>query len=204
MNSTSIELLAEFGINGIVAGLVAALLLKSFFPGYLNEKGKNLATTEDFDRLLRQIQSTEQIKINLAERNWLRQQRWSNREKYYLELLLNLTRLRLSLLDRSEYYSEPGSEHNGEIGNSQHFQKLRDIGWDAIQIVREQFGPASVFLSQDAIDSLDRLFNEHSGIALSSHCEAEYVTDSLKLVENAYFIILNEAKRELIKAETDT
>lgn len=44
------------GIGGVVGGTVVFLLLKSFLPSYLSEKGKNLATREDIARITDEIE----------------------------------------------------------------------------------------------------------------------------------------------------
>jgi hypothetical protein len=44
-----VNILLRYGFGGIVAGLVVFLLVKHFLPGYLSEKGKNLATKEDIE-----------------------------------------------------------------------------------------------------------------------------------------------------------
>jgi hypothetical protein len=52
----------------------------SYFAGYLRKKGENLATHEDIDGLVKQVQAvttaTEQIKAQIASDVWDRQKRW--------------------------------------------------------------------------------------------------------------------------------
>jgi len=43
---------AELIASGIFGGGIVVLILKSFLTNYMAEKAKNLATREDFDRLL--------------------------------------------------------------------------------------------------------------------------------------------------------
>lgn len=40
-----------------MAGAVVFLLIKFFLPGYLTEKGKNLATSEDVEEITQKIES---------------------------------------------------------------------------------------------------------------------------------------------------
>lgn len=72
----------RYGFEGVIAGLVVFLLIKYFLPGYLSQKGKNLATQEDIENItdkvesvkagyaevLEEIKSNNQIKIAAIER----------------------------------------------------------------------------------------------------------------------------------------
>lgn len=193
------------GLGAAVASFVVVLLLKLFLPGYLNEKGKNLATREDFNTLLEQLKKTtketESIKVELCSRHWLNQQQWSIREEYYMDLLSNLTKLKLSLQDRNDYYVEPGSEHDDSHAESEHFKELSRIGYDSFRAVRELIGPASVFLSSRAIEALEELVREHWHATEFSVCTADYVSSALKLVDAAYSAVLAEAKEGLAHAQ---
>jgi hypothetical protein len=133
----------------------------------------------------------------IQSREWLRQQRWGNREKHYMELLSNLTRLKLSLQGRSEYYDEPGSEHDERRSESEEFQTLTREGGDALRAIRQQIGMASVYLSQSAINALERMLTGLWHTAQDSVCTAEYVTSALSLVDAAYSAVRDEARREL-------
>ena len=68
--------LAQYGLTGLVAGLVAVLLLRIFLPGYLAEKGKNLALKEDIAQITEKIEEVKRQHSELLEdlktRNQLR------------------------------------------------------------------------------------------------------------------------------------
>ena len=49
----------RYGLEGAVAGLVVFGLLKYFLPGYLSEKGKNLATSEDITEITEKIEAVK-------------------------------------------------------------------------------------------------------------------------------------------------
>ncbi len=59
------------------------LIFREFLPGYLTEKGKNLATHEDIDRIVEQLRKTtaaaEAIKADTASGLWVEQSRWTFR-----------------------------------------------------------------------------------------------------------------------------
>lgn len=58
-----LSLLARYGFEALIAGAVVFLLLKFFLPGYLSEKGKNLATKEDIAKITDEI---ERVKSQYA------------------------------------------------------------------------------------------------------------------------------------------
>jgi len=64
--------------------------LGAYLGAYLREKGKNLATREDVDRL---VHATEQIKAEIAGGLWVEQNRWTFRAAAYEELLESLAEL---------------------------------------------------------------------------------------------------------------
>lgn len=63
MTQEQIELVAQFmiryGYEAIVAGIIVFLLMKFFLPGYLTEKGKNLATSEDIAKITKKIEAVK-------------------------------------------------------------------------------------------------------------------------------------------------
>ena len=196
-----IHTLAYVGTGAVIAAVVGALLLRSYFPSYLTEKGKNLATREDIQTLVDQVRRIESAKADVTQTTWLRQQQWSNREKHYLGLLLDLTKFRITLLDRLNYYTEPGSEHNQEIGKSDYFKLLQKNGSKAILSIREQTGPASVFLSVAALDVLKELISNHWHLVEFSDCQSDYLSRALKLADKASDLVLAEARKSLANAE---
>jgi hypothetical protein len=184
--------------------LMAAVLLSTmgaFFGAYLRRKAEDRAAQENFDSLREQLRRTthdaEEIKTALSRKSWLTRRQWAIREQHYMSLLSNLTKLKLSLEDRSSYYIQPGSEHDQARSEGEHFQNLSRVGYDSYQAIRELIGPASVFLSAGAIAALENLVREQWHVSEFSSCTAEYVEDSLKLVDAAHSAVLREAQVEL-------
>lgn len=76
------SLLGTFGLGTVIGAAVVYLLLKSFLPSYLSEKGKNLATKEDvasitdkvesvktdYAKVLEELRSNNQLKLAEIER----------------------------------------------------------------------------------------------------------------------------------------
>jgi hypothetical protein len=209
MTPSDIQLLAEaISAKGIsfpwyayISSIVVAAI-SLYLANYLTTKASLRATNENFENLNEQVkkttQDTEAIKITLSGSSWLSQQQWALREKYYVELLTQLNKLYLTLLDRSEYYLEPKSEHDMTIAEKPRFVALAKRGADALNEIRQLMGPASIFLSDSAIQSLQNLVRDHWNVAFDSHPD-EYVTRTLELVSKANAEVLAEAKKQLSK-----
>lgn len=199
---------AGFGAGMILTFSIVFLLFKLVLPGYLNEKGRNLATREDFDTLLEQIKKTtsetESIKAELSRHSWLTQQQWSIRERHYTELLGHIWKFKLSLQDRDEYYQYPGSEHDDSHTTSERFLEIGRRGTESFNALRDLIGPTSTFLSNKTVQVLQQLIRDHWGAAEFSSCPAEYIKSTLELAESAYVAVLAEAKNELAPANVGT
>lgn len=59
--------LGAFGTGAVVAGVCVFLLLKSFLPAYLAEKGKNLATREDIADITEKIEKVKSEYASILE-----------------------------------------------------------------------------------------------------------------------------------------
>lgn len=62
-------------------------------PAYLREKGKNLATKEDLERLVTQLAATtkavEEVKAAISSDLWLKRRRWNRKWDCYAEIVKN-------------------------------------------------------------------------------------------------------------------
>jgi len=54
-----LETLAKYGVAGVVSGGVLFLLTKNYLSSYLTEKGKNLATKEDIEKITHLVKGVE-------------------------------------------------------------------------------------------------------------------------------------------------
>ncbi len=59
-----LNFLLRYGFEAVIAGVVVFFLVKFFLPGYLSQKGKNLATQEDIEKITEKIES---VKAGYAE-----------------------------------------------------------------------------------------------------------------------------------------
>ena len=150
---TGLEIVLIF----VLAGAGACL------GSYLREKGKNLATREDVDRLVR---ATEQIKSEIAGGLWVEQNRWTFRAMIYKELLESLGDLTSAI--RQVMFS---NEWLPKVkGNSDAEKFLTDMeteyvekGGGAFERMVRAKSVAGIWLSERArraLEDLDRAWNE--------------------------------------------
>jgi hypothetical protein len=78
----------------VLLAYVAGLFGRSFLPSHMQEKGNNLATTEDIQELARQMgiiaQTTKEIEARISVGVWSQQQRWDVQRTALLESLKEL------------------------------------------------------------------------------------------------------------------
>lgn len=207
MTPEDVRILAESIQNGtappwwsyVIA--VAAALAGAFLGAYIKRKGEDRASKENFETLRDQLQKTtrdtEEIKSALSNTAWISQQSWTMRERLYSELVTNLALLKLSIEDRKEYFDQPGSEHNSSIDETDHFKRLRQQGAEAFGKLRNQIGPASIFLSKQTITALESLVRSEWHASVDALCSADYLETFLPYAEEAYALVLDEAQRDL-------
>ena len=89
-NTMTISLLAINATLVIIIGILV-LYLRSFSSAYATEKGKNLATHEDIDKVVEQVHAVtktqEAIKAEISAIVWGKQRRWELQQQVVLELL---------------------------------------------------------------------------------------------------------------------
>lgn len=132
----------------------------------------------------------------LSRKSWLRERRWTNRERYYLDLLSQLRRAELSLQGQSEYYQEAGSEH-GDYSGEERFNRLGTAVTEALQAIKELIGPAEVFLSPKAIGAVRELVREEWHAGYDGADRGGYIKKVLSLVGSAQAAVIRAAKAEL-------
>ncbi|WP_367866966.1 hypothetical protein [Pedobacter sp. WC2423] len=129
------------------------------------------------------------------------QARWSEREKFYYDILKNLGIWKDSLSDRLDYYQQPGSEYDTEHENKPYFLARSEQGRNAYQNIREQVNIGRIFLSDKSIADLEDLIGEYWVIrehrAVST---LDYLQLTSDIVRKTYSSILQDAKRDLNKS----
>lgn len=116
-------------------------LVNGFLKGYLPEKGKLLAITDNFDKLKDQLKqntyAVEKIKTSLNEQSWVNQQVWLKKQEAYESILLNMMNLKKTIEYRlSKNQSWLDSNITGFMctaGNEEEalaeFEKDRENAW---------------------------------------------------------------------------
>jgi hypothetical protein len=131
----------------------------------------------------------------------LRADRWTEREKYYYEIIKSLGIWKNSLADRLDYYQEPNSSYNDDHTNNTHFERLSEKGSLALEALRDQFNVAKIFLSANSISAVEKMMSEHWYIKEhKAICKMDYLEASFKVSESAYESILKDAKCDLNKS----
>ena len=162
---------------------------------YLREKGKNLATREDLEPIVR---GQETIKQQLAHSTFVEGRRWELKREITWDLLSHLRKAQISLSTQSaDYYLEPRSEHR-DYSEDARFAKLGAAASAALHAVEELTGPAQLVLSQEAIDALQELAREEWHANYDAGADRKhYIDKTLSLIQQAQATVLAAAKSEL-------
>ncbi len=174
-----------------------------FLGAYLKKKAENFATKEDFDLLLEQLKKTtsetESIKIELSKGNWLHQQSWQLKEKYYSEILNALYQYKQSVSACLDFYMVPGSEYSeGEIQKQKSYIKSSKKSKAAWEILEQNKGAAEIVLHKDAIEALNKLRSkEWQAFNFEATHDKEYLKIVLEAAIKSYEKILKSAKNDL-------
>ena len=181
---------------------IAGSGIGAFLASYLRRKGEDQATRENFAAIRTQLQTTtrdtEEIKQFLSGEAWRSQRQWSAREQYYGRLLTHLHHFRMALEDLADYYLEPGAEHTPDHKQGEHFRKLMVVSGESYREVQKLLGPAALFLSSEAVESLHELTTKHWDLRnFGAVCTADYVHSAEVLASSAYSNVLHEAKKHL-------
>jgi hypothetical protein len=196
--------LAKYTSNLWLASVFALILggVGAFLGAYLQKRGENRATNENFTAIRSQLQTTtrdtEDIKQQLSGRAWKSQQHWRSRDEYYSKLLTHLHHFQLALGGISEYFMEPGSEHIRDSQRDDRFRGLFESSRVSYAEIERLVGPSAIYLSARALEALNQLFVQHWDLAnYGAGCTAEYVNSAQSLAIDAYNQVLIEAKRDL-------
>lgn len=78
-----------------------SILVRGYLKGYLPEKGKMLATTENFDELYNQLKqntkTVEKIKADYGKQSWVHEQSWLKKQEAYEFIILSMLNLKKTI-----------------------------------------------------------------------------------------------------------
>ncbi|MDR3391605.1 MAG: hypothetical protein P4L77_07710 [Sulfuriferula sp.] len=130
------SLLGSLGLGAIIGALAVYLLLKSFLPSYLSEKGKNLATKEDvasitdkvesvktdYAKVLEELRSNNQLKLAEIEREK------NIKKEVYLQAVEALTRTQNIVGTLSNLNTDEQKITAGMVNDSGLIAKVQIVG----------------------------------------------------------------------------
>jgi hypothetical protein len=173
----------------------------AYFGAYFREKGKNLATREDIDRI---THATEQIKAQISGDLWTKQNRWTFKADTYRRLLEGLSSLEIVFnlllgLDHSRRVGAPASpENEAKLGRledafyQQHREHLESF-WRSVAVAR-------IWLDGAALEALRVLGEKSQARVVPSErsISDEMLTHLSQLIE-----AVRNARNELTRAAKD-
>lgn len=127
-------------ISLVVIGV--GYVIRNFLKGYLPEKGKLLATSENFlqlqEQLLSNTELVEKIRSEFSEKSWAIQQVWSRKQESYEAIWINLNNMRNFVSERlqaEEANFEAYFDYGGSLNSPEQYT---DEELDSYYEMREQ------------------------------------------------------------------
>ncbi len=182
----------------LVAFIVA--FAGSYFGAYAKRKAENLATKEDFDDLLSQVEktteTTEKIKSDISRVSWVDQQRWQLKRELYMDLLEALYSEKEAIFKLSDEEKRAVPTDPELIDLREKFiKKNRSQSLAAIERISKVRGVAGVLLTDESQKALDELAASwYESIGGES---TDFYTTRLAAADKAYSIVLKAATKDL-------
>jgi hypothetical protein len=180
-------------------GLVLLLaLLGGFLGAYLKEKGRSLATKEDYKVLLEQLKQTtketETIKSEILQGSWAGQEKWKLKKEIYISILekLQVRRDTLRQLMLEESRELPRDQPHLEV-RYRFVEERRKATIDAMQTISLIQAYAGIVLSTEAVSALEELTRGWNPVVDAG---ASYEV-SLKSADCVYELVLKAARADL-------
>jgi len=132
-------------------GIAIVFFLKSYLGSYLTEKGKSLATFEDIQKLVAQVQATEEAKAEISAKMWDRQT-WLTAKHNHYEAVVSAVQKEGRLYDTC--WNAVRSDNSVDSEILQAINKVQQEGLNATTV-------AALYMS-------DTLFKVHSQLTLAA------------------------------------
>jgi len=151
--------LALIVVSAQAAISVACICFVAFFKGYGNEKGKNLATHEDIDKLVNQVEAvtkaTKDIEAKISIHVWNRQKQWEIKKEALFEITKQLSVLLNELTTLDSTYS---SADQSGYPESPSWTKAKNSALRQWTVVAASFGNAhavaALVCGSEAVEAL--------------------------------------------------
>lgn len=198
MNLAEIErilsILGTLGLGAVIGAGVVYLLLKSFLPSYLSEKGKNLATKEDvasitdkvesvktdYAKVLEDLRSNNQLKLAEIEREK------NIKKEVFLQAVEALTRTQNIVATLANLNVDQQIITAGMVNDSGLIAKIQIVGSEktvkAVTIIMSSIGTAILELMLDRGVLLQRKSTIESleGLRTRAHSEIDRYISIMK------------------------
>ncbi len=152
---------------GLLLGPFVTAGLGSYFGAYLKRKGENLATHEDMNRLVEQVEATtratEEIKSQVSGKLWETQERWKLKKDVYVRLIKGLHES-VRLLNQTISVDADGTENAVGTADEDATIKKYDAEFAVAQdAVRECYALSTV-VSPDLALAIEHLWRQSDQI----------------------------------------
>jgi hypothetical protein len=180
----------------LVIAIAAIAAGGAYLGSYLQEKGRNLATREDLDRIVNQVQqltrATEEIKAQISGELWVQQERWKRRSELYVEILRILIRIKGATI---------GMDDGAKARDREEVTRQAKAHNDALDQLADATAISQIILGPVATTALDNMAREWSTIR--SVVEAARGIPPSEADTRRYLEAINRAHQLLVKAAKD-
>jgi hypothetical protein len=154
-------LLVAVELGGVIALIIVGLVLRHWLPGYLEEKGKHLATKEDFDGLLEQLKkttvTTEEIKAQIERGTHTFKERLAWKKDLHFNIVEALHDAKLLILRDQEHRLQ---QERSESPIAEYYSRLRSEELERLSSILDRLerarGIAPLVLRSECSAVLDR------------------------------------------------
>src|SRR5712691_1923628 len=189
-----VSILVLVPIVSLAGGWVGA-----YFGAYFREKGKNLATREDLDRITR---VTEEIRTQMSGDLWVRQRRWEVKLETYRTLLRQISEIGFILLqhraiDQAQArLAREGKPADNELeAMNRQFNERID---SAFEELRNAGAIAPLVVSAESERALAQLVADWSQAQKEERGYAAFAERLRTRLKAAFSDVLGAARRDLV------
>ena len=159
------------------------LFWKSFLPAYLNKKAEHLATHEDINKLVDQVQAvttvTEQIKARISNEIWDRQKQWELKREMIIDMGKAISEMEEAMLRVKSALQVREEPETNE------WMKGFYAATKAFRDATVSFDQARMLVDIVCSDNAAKLVHDYS-ISASTVCSKMAKTKNVKVYDDAF------------------